>query len=448
MTIHPEQFANDIIRAAIHKGADQADVFITSGRESEVKTRMRELENIKEAISQGYGLRVFKDKKLGFFFGSNFTKSGLEQAAEGAVRLAAQTTEDQFNGLPDQDEEPLSADFDLFDPQIEKITTEWKIEACQKMESAMFEYDSRISNSEGAGFFDGSTTTYIANSFGRNLSYKSSFCYMVCQPVARENDKLQGGWWFSFKRNFSDLQAPETIAERAAERTVRMLGARTPRTARVPVVFDNVSGLSVLNSLSEALNGKLIYRKASYLAGKLGKKIASSLITIVDDGVLKRGLASAPFDGEGAATSKRQIISRGELVSYMYDSYTARKSGVESTGNAQRESSSLPSIGPFNFYLENGEHAPADIIGSVKEGLFLTNLMGFGANSVTGDYSLGASGIWIENGELTYPVEGITVASNILEMLQNIDMVGNDLEFLGPISSPSFRVARMTVSGA
>ena len=441
------QFAEDTIKEAVKAGADEADIYIQSGRESEVTFRMGEIENIKEARSQGYGLRVFKNMKLGFCFSSDLSKSGMENSAKRAVNLAGEASADEFNGLPRIENVKAHSDLDLFDSEVANISTEWKIDACRRMEQAMMDYDDRIFNSEGSGFYDGETMTIFADSNGRQHSFRSSYCYLVCRPVARQDDKLQAGWWFSFKRHFSELDSPEDVGRTAAGRAVRMLGARTPKTGKVPVVFDNITGTSILGSLLAALNGDAVFKKASYLVGKLGQEIASPLVTIVDDATIKRGLASAPFDGEGLPGDRREVVSNGLLRSYLYDTYTARKAGTRSTANAQRGYDSLPSIGAFNFYLQEGEHSFDEIIKSVKNGLFLTNLMGFGANPVTGDYSLGASGIWIENGELTYPVEGITVASNMLTMLKNIDMVGDDLKFLGPISSPTFRVVEMTVSG-
>jgi len=369
-------------------------------------------------------------------------------AAKDAVELSRETASDEFNGLPDFDPSYAPSDLKLYDPQIAKIPSEWKIESCLKAERTMLEFDKRITNSEGASFRDGETLTAIVNSKGFRHQYKSSYCYINCKPVAEQDGKLQSGWWFSQRRFLSDLDSAESVGRIAAERTVRMLGARVPSTAKVPVVFDRMTGLSVLYSVLEAIDGDAIYKKSSYLTDKLGEKLASPLVTLSDDALIPRGPGSAPFDGEGSPTSNREIISSGILKSYIYDHYTARKAGTATTGNAQRDSLSLPSIGTFNFYLKAGESTFDEIIGSVKKGLYLTGIMGSGINPVTGDYSLGASGIWIENGKLAYPVEGITVASNMLEILGKIDMVGNDLEFLSAVSCPTFRVSEMTVSGA
>jgi PmbA protein len=446
--INYEEFASDTIKAALKAGADEADVFIQAGRESEVSSRMARIENLKKAISQGFGLRVFKNKKLGFCHSSDFSGKAMRTAVEQAIALANEVSADEYNGLAEVPKFDKPADLQLFDGEIASIPTEDKINICLRMEETAFAFDKRITNSEGAGFSDGDTFTLIADSNGNSHSYKSSYCYIGISPVATEDGKLQSGSWLSAKRFYRELDSPENIAKIAAERTVRMLGAKIPNTISAPVVFDNLMGSALLGNIIGALDGEAVYKGASFLADKLEQVVASTLITLVDDALMPRGLASSPIDGEGLPTQRKEIVSRGTLNMFLYDSYMARKAKVQSTGNARREYNSLPSVGPFNFYLENGTSSPDDIIGSVKNGLYLTSLMGFGANIVTGDYSLGASGLWIENGKLSYPVEGITVAANMLDILKRIDMVGNDLIFLGPMASPTFRVSEMTISGA
>jgi len=443
-----EDFATEIIREAIIAGADEADVFIQLDRESEVVTRMSKIENLKESISQGLGIRVFKGSKLGFCYSSDFSPKSVKELAKKAIEISEITSADEFNGLPHIDNgHPLPA-LELYDNQIRDISTDRKIEMCMEMEQATFDYDKRIQNSEGAGVYDGDSTTAIASSIGGYRAYKSSYCYLICNPIAVEDGKLQAGSWHSAKRFFNELDPPKKIAQIAAERTVRMLGARQSHTAKAPVVFDTMTAASMISSILGALDGDTVFKGASFLGGKLGQKVASDLVTIVDDPLLVRGLGSSPIDGEGIPTWRKEIIAGGELQRFLYDTYTSRKAKTSSTANARREYESLPSIGPFNFFMERGKSSFEEIIKSVKNGLYLTSLMGFGANTVTGDYSLGGSGLWIENGEFAYPVEGITVAANMLDILKGIDMVGNDLIFMGPTASPTFRVAEMTISGA
>lgn len=436
---------DDIIKYALKNGADEVEVYIESGRESEIGTRLEKLEKLKEATSQGLGLRIFKNKRLGFAYTSDFSEKNIKEFIIKTIELSDETTQDEFNSLPEPSFD--IPELDLFDPKVEQVETSWKIDACKRMEKTMFGYDRHINNSEGAHFLDGDSFVVLANSKGFYHSYKSSYCYLYCLPVAEKEGKLQTGYWFSFQRFFDELDSSETVANTAAERVIRMLGATTPKTTKVPVVFDPLTAGSFIGGILTAINGDAVFKRATFLVDKLNQKIVSPCFNVRDDGRLIRGLASAPIDGEGLPTTNKEVISEGVLRTYLYDTYTARKAGVKSTANAQRSYSSIPEIGGFNFYLQAGNYTPGEIIGSVKDGLYLTNLMGYGANIVTGDYSRGASGIWIENGKLARPVEGLTISSNMLKMLKNIEMVGNDLKMMGPISSPTFKISHMIVAG-
>jgi len=438
--------SDDIIKLALKKGADEAEVYIEISRESEVGTRLEEVETLKEASARGLGVRIFKNKRLGFTYSSDFAKAHLDKLVQSAILLSEQTSADEFNGLPETVLDN-SIKLDLYDSKLTDIELSRKIEICKLMEKILFSCDKRINNSEGAFFFDGDSTIYIANSNGLNHSHKSSYCYLYCVPVARQDDKLQSNYWFSLKRHFADLDKPENIARTAAERVIRMLGAVTPKTARVPVVFDPLTAASFIGGVLAAINGDAVFKRSTFLVDKLNRKIASSEVNIRDDGQLVKGLASSPIDGEGLPTANKEIISQGKLITYLYDTYTARKANIKPTANAQRGYSSTPAIGGFNFYLQAGKYPPEEIIGSIKSGFYITSLMGFGGDIVTGDYSQGAAGLWIENGKLTRPVEGLTIASNMLEMLRNIEMVGNDLTMMGPISAPTFKISEMTVAG-
>jgi len=442
-----KDLCKDIVKSAIKKGADEAEVFLEFGRESEIGTRLGEVETIKEATSKGLGLRVFKNKRLGFTYTSDFTESHLDNLIKTTIELSEQASEDEFNGLPEPSPDEI-VDLELFDPEIAQIETSWKIDACKRMEKTMFDYDKRLNNSEGANFLDGDSTVHIGNSKGFYHSFKNSYCYLFCLPIARQDGKLQSGFWFSLSRFFAKLDSPETVAKTAAERTVRMLGAITPKTVQAPVVFDPLTAASLVGIIPAAVNGDAVYKRATFLVDKIDETVASSKVNIRDDGQLIKGLASSPVDGEGLPTVNKVIISNGKLKTYLYDTYTARKAKTISTANAQRGYSSTPGIGSFNCYLEAGDFTPDEIIGSIENGLYLTNLMGSGIDIVTGDYSRGASGLWIENGKLTKPVEGLTIASNMNDMLKNIEMIGDDLKMMGPVSSPTFKISMMTIAGA
>jgi PmbA protein len=288
----------------------------------------------------------------------------------------------------------------------------------------------------------------MANSHGFVGEYQRSYCSVSAVPIAQdENGNMQRDYWYSVSRTLGKLESPEEVGRIAAERTVRRLGARRVKTTRVPVVFDAQVSKGLLDHIFEAVNGDAIYRKASFLSDKLGEKIAGANITVIDDGTIPGGFGTSPFDSEGLPSRRTVVIENGELKSYLLNCYTARKLGMKSTGNASRALAGTPGIGSGNFFLQPGERSPKEIIGDIKEGLLVTEFLGFGVNLVTGDFSRGASGMWIENGELAYPVEEITVAGNLKDMLNSIAEIGNDLEFRGSLACPTLRIEGMTVAG-
>jgi PmbA protein len=258
---------------------------------------------------------------------------------------------------------------------------------------------------------------------------------------------MQRDYWESVSRSFSKLESPEEVGRIAAQRTLRRLGARKAKTAKVPIVFDQMTARALLDHVFDAVNGDAIYRGASFLAGKLGQQVAGENITIVDDGTMPGGFGTSPFDGEGVASRKTVVVERGVLKSYLLNTYTARKLGLTTTGNAARGITGNPGIGCGNFFLQPGECSPKDIIRDIDEGLYVIDFLGSGMNLVTGDFSRGATGIWISKGELAHPVEEITVAGNFGDMLRNVTAIGSDLEFRGSVACPTIRIDGMTVAG-
>jgi PmbA protein len=243
------------------------------------------------------------------------------------------------------------------------------------------------------------------------------------------------------------LESSKFVGEKAAQRVLRRLGGRKVKTCEVPVVFDPDMAASLMRTLASALSGYALYKGASFLMGKLGEKIGSDLLTVVDDGTIPGGHGSRPFDAEGLPIRKKTVVDRGVLKSYLLDTYSGKKLGMASTGNASRSVGEPPGVSPANFFLTAAAHTPQEIIASIKSGLYVTEMIGSGVNLITGDYSRGAAGMWIENGELVYPVEEITVAGNLKEMFNNIEMVGNDLEMRSRTVAPTLKLAKMTVAG-
>ncbi|MGH7896012.1 MAG: TldD/PmbA family protein, partial [Candidatus Binatia bacterium] len=304
-----------------------------------------------------------------------------------------------------------------------------------------------ITNSEGAEFGCGGGQVALASSAGFVGGYGSSSASLSVVPVAKRDGQMQRDYWYTTSRRLDGLDEAAAVGREAARRTLRRLGARRVATGEYPIVFDPDTAASLLRHLAGAISGSSLYRRASYLVDKLGEVVAAPGVTIVDDPLRPGGLASRPFDGEGVASSRRTIVEQGVLRSYLLDTYSARRLGLRTTGHAARAAGDAPAVSPTNFYLEPGPHAPEAIIGSVKQGLYVTELIGFGVNPVTGDYSRGAVGLWIENGELTYPVEEITIAGNLLDIFRGIAMLGNDVRFRSATVAPTLKIERMTVAG-
>ncbi len=442
------QLASDVLARAKACGATEADIVVADGETFSVQVRMGAVDRLTKAREKRLGLRVFVGKKSATTSTSDFSKVSLDRLVSDTCTLANAVVEDLVSGLPAASEMAKDRpDLDLFDETI--LDTEAQIDWAKRGEAAAFAADPRVTNSEGADFDSSSGRVVLANSHGFVGSYRSSSFSLSVSPIATEpaTGAMQRDAWYDVQRKFVRLASAESIGQEATRRTVRRLGARKVTTKRVPVVFDQETAGSLLANLCSALSGYSLYKQASFLLDQLGQTIASDLITVYDDGRMEGGLGSRPFDGEGLATRKNTIVERGVLKSYLLDTYSGKKLRLPSTGNASRGVGESPSVGPTNFYLVPGSKTPEQIIGSVKEGLFVTELIGFGINMVTGDYSRGACGFWIENGELAHPVEEITIAGNLKQMLKNIEMVGDDLVFRGRIASPTVKVSEMMVAG-
>jgi PmbA protein len=329
-----------------------------------------------------------------------------------------------------------------------------RLDWARRAEAAALAADKRITNSDGGSFDAATGRKILANSRGFLGSYRSSYAGVSAAPLAvDENGHMQRDGWWSSARRMADLESPESVGTEAARRTVRRLGARRIPTQRVPIVFAPEVARSLIGSVFEAASGDSIWRHASFLAGKLGEQIGAPTLNIIDDNTMLLptgvgGYGTSPFDGEGLPSRRTIVLENGVLRNYMLNTYAARKLGMKSTHNASRGLAGAPGIGAGNLYLEPGTRTPEQIIGEIKAGLYMTSLMGFGTNIVTGDYSRGAAGLWIENGQLTHAVEEITIAGNLGEMLKNVTAIGNDLVFRGSVASPTIRVDGMTIAGA
>ena len=365
-----------------------------------------------------------------------------------AIDLAALTSDDPHAGLPETAElGALKGDLQLFSDETAQLPTEQRIAMAKRAEAAALAVDPRITNSEGASFDSSVNGRVFANSRGFLGSYRTSYCSLSAVPVATQNGSMERDYWFSVARNYKGLEDAETVGRKAAERAIRRLGAVKVETQRVPVIFEPRISRSLLGNIFDAIDGRAIYRKASFLAGKLGEKIADERITLIDDGTIPGLFGSSPFDDEGVPTRRTPVIERGVLKNYLLNTYTARKLNMKTTGNASRGITGNAGIGHGNFFLEAGERSQEEMIRSVKSGFFVTELIGSGVNTVTGDYSRGAVGMWIRDGEFAFPVSEVTIAGTLQEMLNGIAEIGNDLEFRGSVSAPTIMLGEMTVAG-
>ena len=459
--------AEVIVEQALKSGALDAEAVAFEGDEFSVHVRMGEVDELTESGSRAMGLRVFFEGEGGQRTASTSTsdlsEDGLRRLVSGAVELAKVTGADPFAGLPDREAfGSLDADeLALYFDDIDSVPPEERIAIAKRCEAAALGTDTRIQNSRGAGFDLSTTRRVMVNSRGFSGEYRRSYCGFSTTPIAQDASGMQTGYWYSSARTPRLLEDPEEIGRIAAERALRKLGARRVPTCQVPVVFPPEASRGLMANLPHAADGDSIYRNASMFAGKLGEQVAGENITIVDDGTMVfdhalpdgsnlrvGGFGTSPFDGDGLPTRRTVVVERGVLKELLLNTYTGRKLNMKSNGKAARGLAGAPGIGGGNYFLEPGELTQEQIVGEVKRGLYVLSTMGFGVNLVTGDYSQGATGLWIEDGELTHAVEEITIAGNLKEMFRNVTAIGNDLEFRGAGAVPTVRVEGMTVAGS
>jgi PmbA protein len=463
-----QSLAADVVARALQAGATDAEAVGFESEEFSVNIRLGQVEQLTESGSRALGLRVFFPSQGGQRTASTSTsdlsREGLEQLVRGAVELAKVTGIDPFAGLPEreafgsQNVDELALYFD----DVHDIPAAERIDIARRCEAAAMGFDTRIQNSRGADFDASNARRVMVNSRGFAGEYRRSYCGFSAAPIAQDaSGAMQGGSWYSSARSAKLLESPEEIGIIAAKRALRRLGARRVPTQKCSVVFAPETARGLMGNLLNAADGDAIYRNASMFAGKLGEQVAGENITMVDDGTMVfdhaladggtlrvGGFGTSPFDGDGLPTRRTVVIERGILKELMLNTYTARKLGMQTTHKASRGLAGAPGIGGGNYFLEPGTATPEQIIGEVTSGLYVLQTMGTGVNLVTGDYSLGVSGLWIENGELAYPVEEITIAGNLKDMFRNVSAIGNDLEFRGSGAVPTVRIEGMTVAGS
>ncbi len=440
----------DLLAQARRLGATAADASAVESDAFSAGVRLRAVETLKRSAERRVGIRIFAGQRAAAASTSDLRPEALRKLVEDTWALARHTAEDPDAGLPEGSPLPPAdaKSLGLFDEAIGRLDTEKKLEMATACEDAALSADPRLTNSEGASCETDSARRLYADSRGFRGEYRGSSVSLSVSPIAKEGERMQIDYWYSASRSLKGLEDPKAVGLQAAKRTLRKLGGRKVKTCRVPVIFDSVTASQLLGSLCAAVNGGSVYRRTSFLVGKLGEKIASPLLSVVDDPLLHAGLASRPFDAEGTPSRRTPVLEKGILKNFLCDRYAGRKLKLASTGNASRPPGESVSVSPTNFWVEAGASSPESIVAGVKDGLYVTGIMGFGANGTTGDYSQGAEGIWIENGVLAYPVQEVTIAGNLLQMLKDVDAVGSDLVHHGTVNAPTLRIREMTVAGS
>ena len=450
MNENPLNLASDIVDRARRLGADEVDVYIVSSTESSVQVRRGAVERVIDAGSHAVGLRVIKDKRTAICSTADLTPQAIEELVRDAVELASISEPDEYSGLPDRAD--LAAgnqpSLGMYDEAIETLTTEEMRDYALRMEAAMFDMDARVTNSDGAEMGVTRGQVVLANSLGFAGSYVGTQAALSIEAICDDADgKKRNDSWFTAERTLRSLETPEEVGRRAAERAIAKIGARKIATTSVPVVWEAPVAHDLLRILSQAVSGEALYRHSTFLADLEGQQVASNLFSLTDDPLLDGRLGSRPFDGEGVSSRVVPLFEQGMFRNFMFDAYYGRRLGRRTTGAAQRSVASSPAPSSSNLVMAAGASSMESLYEDIESGLLLTDLMGFGVNMTTGDFSRGAQGFWIENGRLTYPVTEINLSGNLKDMLGSIDAVGNDVLWRGSSAAPSFRMSRLTVSG-
>jgi PmbA protein len=437
-----KQITQDMLRFAREKGASDAAVEVSEGGGLSISVRKGKVETIEQNRDKGIGITVYVGKKRGNASTSDFSVKSLQDTVEAAYNIARFTAEDDCAGLPDAEMlEMHPQDLKLFYPWL--ITAEEAISLACRVEAAAFETDKRIKNCDGAGVYVQQSHFVAANSRGFVGGYPFSRHTISVAPIAGKGKHMQRDDWYSSHRNAKKLATPEAVGRYAAERALARLHARSIDTRKCPVLFEAPLAAGLLGSFVQAVSGGALYRKSSFLLDSLGKQIFPNHIQISEDPHVVGAVGSSPFDDEGVRTQKRDVVSNGVLNGYFLSTYSARKLGMQTTGNAggshnMNLTSSLSKRGD-NF---------AQMLKKMGTGLLVTELMGQGVNYVTGDYSRGATGFWVENGVIQYPVEEITIAGNMREMFQQIVAIGTDTLTRGTKTTGSILIENMTIAGS
>ncbi|MBI3990107.1 MAG: TldD/PmbA family protein [candidate division NC10 bacterium] len=440
------QYVHRGIQEALAAGAEAVEGFLLRSTETTVEVKEGQVNTFALADEAGLGLRLILDRRMGFNFTSDLSQGAFHQLIEDALQAAKASAPDPSYRFP----EPFSEYpwLPLHDPSLKKVSVEEKIDRARALERAALVFDTRIRKIRKAAYRDADYHALIVNSLGLQASFSGTYCTASTSVVAEEDGEAETGWEFDFARSFQELRVEE-VGKKAAERAVRMLGAKALSTRRTDVLLDPGVASDFLELLASALSGEAVQKGKSLLAGKVGQRIGSEMITLIDDGTFLKGMFAAPCDGEGVPSCRTILVDAGVLQGYLYDTYHAVKAGTRSTASARRSGYRLsPEVGPSNLFIEPGQSSPSDLMQAMGRGLYILSALGMHtANPVSGDFSIGVEGFWVEEGRIAFPVRGVTLAGNVLELLQQVDGVGADLRFFGRTGSPTLLVQGLQIAG-
>jgi PmbA protein len=446
-----KSLAASVVERARSAGADVAEATVGEGRHLSAKVRLGEPELLEEAGSKSVGLRVMRGQQVAVTSTSDLSRAGIERLVQDAIELADLAQPDSFAGPPDPallSKASQHQDLDLFDESVDSIDGARALDMAKRAEKAALSSDKRLNNSEGASVSRQSGASALCTSGGFCAAVRGTYVSIVVNPVADDEDgKKRSGYHWSARRHLNELESPEAVGEEAARRTLAKLGSRKIDTQECAVVFEPNAARSIIGLLASCITGGAIWRKSSYLTEREGTQIASDLVTIVDDPLIARAPGSRPFDGEGLLSRKNAIVTRGKLEQFLLDSYSGRKLGKPSSASASRGGGGGVGASTSNFFLQPGTQTPEQLLKGTERALYVTDMMGFGFNAVTGDFSRGAAGFWLERGEHMFPVSEVTISLNLDEMLKRIDAVADDLDYRTSTSAPTFRVSAMIIAG-
>lgn len=441
-----EKLAEQVLDRIKNLGSIQGEAYIIDSREFTVEVAESKVENLKIAHDRGVGIRVLSDHRLGYAFTSDLSESSLDRAIEQALNNAKELEPDENWELPSHNEK--GPELQLYDEATFQTSVDEKISLAQRIEEAARNYDDRVKITERAAYHDSKYQVLVYNTHGLQRNYIGSYCGCYAVVVGVDQGDNQTGFGLDYQLRYKDLD-PVKVGREAGEKAVRMLGAKSLDSSEIPVVLDPYTAANFLGLFKTAFSGEAVLKGKSFFKDSMRNPVASKNVTMIDDGTKPGLISSMPYDGEGTATSRTVLVQDGDLQGYLHNSYTARKMGTISTGNSMRDSyKNTPEVGTTNFFLQEGSISPQQVLEGITKGLYITDVMGMHtANPISGDFSLGASGIVIENGQLTYPVKGIAIAGNLRDLLFDIEGVGNDLTFFISRGAPTIRIKKMSVSG-